>query len=90
MSGHHAGMVKPNYSLAGGDRRRSSRRLAQGGAENEAYEQTEDHDMFNSYLIQTTSISEFNELFTPSIYSALRAVLPENNGTFDQCLRTIS
>jgi hypothetical protein len=29
-------------------------------------------------------------VFTPSVYSALRAVLPENNGIFDQCLRTIS
>ena len=91
MSGHSAGMVKPNYTLAfGSNRRRSGRRLALGGAENEEYTQSEDHDMFNSYLIQTTSISEFNELFTPSVYSALRAVLPENNGIFDQCLRTIS
>ena len=46
--------------------------------------------MFSSFLLQTTSIPQFNDIFTPSAYSALHTVIPENNGVFDQCLRTIT
>ena len=91
MSGHHAGMIKPKYALVGGNKRTGRRLMDVGGAGigNIAISQDK-QDMFSSFLLQTTSIPEFNEIFTPSYFSALQTVLPENNGVFDQCLRTIT
>ena len=71
MSGHHAGMIKPKYALAGGNKRTGRRLMDVGGAGigNIAISR-EKLDMFSSFLLQTTSIPQFNDIFTPSAYSA--------------------
>jgi hypothetical protein len=84
-------MIKPKYAPSGGNKRTGRRLMDVGGAGNGDIAISQDkQDMFSSFLLQTTSIPQFNDIFTPSAYSALQTVMPENNGVFDQCLRTIT